>query len=167
MAYGVCYSNNMKEKKENPTIATHREARHHYEILESLEVGIVLVGCEVKSLREAGCSLSGTFARFEGGDLMVQNLYIAPYLQGNRENPDPRRLRRLLLHKSQLEKLRAQMQERGLALIPLKMYFNKNGMAKLELGLGKGKQMRDQRTDIKKRDSDRQIDRAVKNRNRK
>ena len=157
----------MKEKKENPTIATHREARHFYEILESLEVGIVLVGCEVKSLRESECSLSGSFARFEGNDLVIQNLYIAPYIRGNRENPDSKRIRRLLLHKSQLEKLRAQMQERGLALIPLKMYFNKNGIAKLELGLAKGKQMKDQRRDIKKREADRQMDRAIKNRNRK
>ena len=156
-----------KEKKENPLIATHREARHFYEILETIEAGIVLVGCEVKSLREAQSSLAGSFARFEGSDLLLQNLYIAPYLQGNRENPDPRRLRKLLLHKSQLEKLRGQMQERGLALIPLRMYFNKNGIAKLELGLAKGKQMKDQRRDIKKREADRQMDRAIKNRNRK
>ncbi len=157
----------MKEKKENPVIATHREARHYYEILETLEVGIVLVGCEVKSLREAECTLTGSFARMEGSDLVVQNLYIALYLQGNRENPDPKRLRKLLLHRSQLEKLRAQMQERGLVLIPLKMYFNAKGIAKLEIGLGKSKKLRDQRSDIKKRETARQIDRAVKNRNRK
>ena len=157
----------MKEKKEDPLIASHREARHYYEILESIEIGIVLVGCEVKSLRESQCSLAGCFARFEGPDLVVQNLYIAPYPQGNRENPDPRRLRKLLLHKSQLEKLRTRVQERGLALIPLKMYFNKSGMAKLELGVAKSKKMHDQRSDIKERDAKRQMDRAVKNRNRK
>ena len=157
----------MKEKKENPVIATHREARHFYEILETVEAGIVLVGCEVKSLREAQCSLAGCFARFEGPDLVVQNLYIAPYLQGNRENPEPTRLRKLLLHKSQLEKLRARVKERGLALIPLKMYFNSHGIAKLELGVAKSKKMHDQRSDIKKRDAARQMDRAVKNRNRK
>ena len=157
----------MKEKKENPLIATHREARHFYEILETVETGIVLVGCEVKSLRHAQCSLAGTFARFEGPDLMVQNLYIAPYLQGNRENPDSRRLRKLLLHRSQLEKLKARIQERGLALIPLRMYFNPHGIAKLELGVGKSKKLHDQRSDIKDRDAKRQIDRAVKNRNRK
>lgn len=157
----------MKDKKENPTIATHREARHFYEILESLEAGIVLVGCEVKSLRDAQCSLAGSFARFEGKDLVIQNLYIAPYLQGNRENPEPTRLRKLLLHKSQLEKLRARMVEKGLALIPLKMYFNDRGIAKLELGLGKSKKFEDQRRDIKKRDTQREISRAIKNRNRK
>ena len=157
----------MKEKKENPVIATHREARHYYEILETIEAGIVLVGCEVKSLREGQCSLAGTFARFEGPDLMMQNFYIMPYPQGNRENPDPRRLRKLLLHKSQLGKLRDRIQERGLTLIPLKMYFNDRGMAKVELGVGKSKKLHDQRSDVKKREADRQMDRAVKNRNRK
>ena len=157
----------MKEKKENPQIATHREARHHYEILETLEVGIVLVGCEVKSLRDAQCSLAGSFARYEKDGLYVQNLYIAPYIQGNRENPDSKRLRKLLLHKSQLEKLRGRIQERGLVLIPLKMYFNDRGIAKMELGLGKSKKHEDQRRDIKKRDTQREISRAIKNRNRK
>ena len=156
-----------KEKKDNPLIATHRQARHFYEILETLEAGIVLVGCEVKSLREAQSSLAGSFARFEGEDLVLQNLYIAPYLQGNRENPDPRRLRKLLLHKSQLEKLRSRIQERGLSIIPLKMYFNSHGIAKVELGVSKSKKLHDQRGDIRKRDTQRQIDRAVKNRNRK
>ena len=156
-----------KEKKLNPQIATHHEARHYYEILESVEAGLVLVGCEVKSLREGQCSLAGTFARFEGKDLVVQNLYIAPYPQGNRENPEPKRLRKLLLHKSQLEKLRTRIQERGLTLIPLKMYFNARGIAKLELGVGKSKKLHDQRADIKKKDVARQIDRAIKDRNRK
>ena len=156
-----------KEKKENPLISTHHEARHYYEILESVEAGIVLVGCEVKSLREGQCSLAGCFARFEGPHLVVQNLYITPYPQGNRENPDSRRLRKLLLHRSQLEKLRARVQERGLAIIPLKMYFNDRGIAKLELGVARSKKLHDQRADVKKRESDRQMDRAIKSRNRK
>ena len=109
----------MKDKKdkkeENPTIATHREARHHYEILESLEVGIVLVGCEVKSLRDSQCSLAGSFGRFDNPhELVLMNAYIAPYAMGNRENPDSKRPRKLLLHKSQLHKLRARTQEKGL-----------------------------------------------------
>ena len=156
-----------KEKKDNPLITTHHEARHYYEIFETLEAGIVLVGCEVKSLREAQASLAGSFARFEGTDLVIQNLYIAPYPQGNRENPDPRRLRKLLLHKSQMEKLRTRMQEKGLSIIPLKMYFNPRGIAKIELGTARSKKLRDQRSDIKERDIKREIDRAVKNRNRK
>ena len=159
----------MKEKKDEKSkvINTHREARHHYEILESLEVGIVLVGCEVKSLRDSQCSLAGSFARFEGRDLLLQNTYIAPYPQGNRENPDPRRLRKLLLHKSQLEKLRGRISEKGLTLIPLKMYFSDRGIVKIELGLGKSKKHEDQRSDIKDRESKRQLSRDIKNRNRK
>ena len=159
----------MKEKKEDKSksINTHREARHHYEILESIEAGLVLVGCEVKSLRDSQCSLVGSFARFEGKDLLLQNAYIAPYPMGNRENPDPKRLRKLLLHKSQLEKLRIRIQEKGLVIIPLKLYFSDRGMVKVELGVGKSKKHEDQRADIKKRESTRQMDRDIKNRNRK
>ena len=158
----------MKEKKDEKSkaIHTHREAWHHYEILESLEVGIVLVGCEVKSLRDAQCSLAGSFARFEGLALVLQNSYIAPYPMGNRENPDPRRLRKLLLHKSQLEKLRGRTQEKGLVLIPLKLYFSDRGIVKLELGLARSKKHEDQRADIKDRESKRQLSRDIKNRNR-
>lgn len=148
-------------------INTHREARHYYEILESVEAGIVLVGCEVKSLRDAQCSLVGSFARFEGPVLYLQNAYIAPYPQGNRENPDPKRLRKLLLHKSQLEKLRGRTTEKGLVLIPLKLYFSDRGIVKLELGLAKSKKHEDQRADIKDRESKRQIARDIKNRNRR
>ena len=159
----------MKEKKEekNKIINTHREARHHYEILESIEAGLVLVGCEVKSLRDSQCSLVGSFARFEGGQLFLQNAYIAPYAAGNRENPDPKRLRKLLLHKSQLEKLRIRTQEKGLVLIPLKLYFSDRGMVKMELGVGKSKKHADQRADVKDKESKRQLDRDIKNRNRK
>ena len=158
--------NKKEEKKQDKAIATHREARHFYEILESLEVGIVLVGCEVKSLRDAQCSLAGSFGRFDGGELFLANAYIAPYEAGSRENPDPRRNRKLLLHKSQLDKLAARTQEKGLVLIPLKMYFSAKGIVKLELGLGKSKKHEDQRADIKGREAKRQIDRALKNRNR-
>jgi SsrA-binding protein len=156
-----------KEEEKNKVINTHREARHHYEILESVEAGIVLVGCEVKSLRDAQCSLAGSFARFEGPNLVLQNMYIAPYPQGNRENPDPKRLRKLLLHKSQLEKLRGRITEKGLVLIPLKLYFSDRGIVKVELGLGKSKKHEDQRADIKDRESKRQLARDIKNRNRR
>ncbi len=156
-----------KEDEKSKVINTHREARHHYEILESIEAGLVLVGCEVKSLRDAQCSLVGSFARFEGGQLLLQNAYIAPYVAGNRENPDPKRLRKLLLHKSQLEKLRIRTQEKGLVLIPLKLYFSDRGMVKIELGVGKSKKHADQRADVKDKESKRQLDRDIKNRNRK
>lgn len=157
-----------QEKKDaSKVIHTHREARHHYEILESMETGIVLVGCEVKSLRDAQCSLAGSFARFEGQELWLYNSYIAPYAMGNRENPDSRRPRKLLLHKSQLDKLYGRTREKGLVLIPLKLYFNDRGMAKLELGLARSKKHEDQRADIKDRESKRQMSRDIKNRNRK
>ena len=156
-----------KEDEKSKVINTHREARHHYEILESIETGLVLVGCEVKSLRDSQCSLVGSFARFEGAQLFLQNAYIAPYAAGNRENPDPKRLRKLLLHKSQLEKLRVRTQEKGLVLIPLKIYFSDRGIVKLELGVAKSKKHEDQRADIKSRESQRQMDRDIKNRNRK
>ena len=155
------------EKKVEKQITTHREARHYYEILESLEAGIVLVGCEVKSLRDAQCSLAGSFARFDSGELYLVNAYIAPYESGSRENPEPRRNRKLLLHRSQMAKLQARTQERGLVLIPLKMYFTDRGIVKLELGLGKSKKHEDQRADVKEREARRQMDRAVKQRNRK
>ncbi len=155
------------EKKENKVITTHREARHYYEILESFETGVVLMGCEVKSLREGQASLVGSFARFEGAELWLMNSYIAPYEMGNRENPESKRQRKLLLHKAQLQKTQARTQEKGLVLIPLKLYFNDRGIAKLELGLAKSKKLHDQRSDIKDRQSKRDIDRAIKNRNRK
>lgn len=155
-----------KEKKKDPTITTNKEARRDYFIIESLEAGIALVGCEVKSLRESQSSLAGSFARFEGEELFLYNLYIAPYEQGNRENLETRRERKLLLHRSQLEKLRSRVQEKGQALIPLRLYFNEHNIAKVELALAKGKTHQDRREDIKKHSSQRDIDRAIKNRNR-
>ena len=141
----------MKEKKENPTIATHREARHFYEILESLEAGIVLVGCEVKSLRDAQCSLAGSFARFEGKHLVIQNLYIAPYLQGNRENPEPTRLRKLLLHKKELLSLSTRIKQQNLNLIPLCLY-NKGPLVKVQLALARSKKQFEKKEAKKRRD---------------
>ncbi len=156
-----------KEEKIDPVIVTNREARRDYFILDITEAGIVLVGCEVKSLRERKASLSGSFARLEGEELFLYNLYIAPYEMGNRENPDSKRERKLLLHRSQIEKIKAQTQEKGLAVIPLKLYFNKQGIAKVELAVAKGKKLYDKRAEIKKQSISREIDRAIKNRNRK
>ncbi len=157
----------MKEKKQNPVIVTNHEARRDYFVLDVLEAGIALVGCEVKSLRAGKASLSGSFARLEGEDVVLSNLYIAPYEMGNRENPDePTRDRRLLLHRAQINKLKIKTQEKGLTLIPLRLYFNDHGVAKVELAVAKGKNIYDKRTDIKKRSAQREIDRAIKNRNR-
>ena len=156
-----------KDKKENPVITTNREAKRDYFILDVVEAGLVLAGCEVKSLRDSQASLSGSFARLEREEVFLYNLYIPPYLMGNRENPEPRRQRKLLLHRSQINKLKVQTVEKGLALIPLKLYFNDRGIAKVELAVAKGKKLWDKRTDMKKASASREIDRAIKNRNRK
>lgn len=156
----------MPEKKEIKIITTHHEARRDYFILETYEAGMVLAGCEVKSLRESQASLAGSFARFEKEALFLYNLYIAPYKKGNFDNEEPLRPRKLLLHRSQLLRLKAKTQEKGLALIPLKLYFNDHGVAKIELAVGRGKKLYDKRSDIKKQTVKREIDRAIKNRNR-
>ena len=165
----MCYINSMKKDKEKEPgqiITTNREAWHNYFIQDTYEAGIVLEGCEVKSLRDKQVSLAGSFARFEKGALWLYKVHIAPYLMGNRENPDPLRDRKLLLHKSQLSKLKAKMDEKGLAIIPLRMYFNERGIAKVEIAVAQGKKFHDKRADIKKATAGREIDRAIKSKNR-
>jgi SsrA-binding protein len=157
----------VKEKKQDSTIVTHHEARRDYFVLDVLEAGIMLQGCEVKSLRERKASLAGSFARLDGEAFFLYNLYIAPYEQGNRENPEPTRERKLLLRRAQIEKLKVKTQEKGLTLIPLRLYFNDHGVAKVELAVSKGKKAHDKRADIKKRSTAREIDQAIKNRNRR
>ena len=160
--------NKKDEKKPDPLIATHHEARRDYFIIESIEAGIVLTGAEVKSLRDAKSSLAGSFARFEKGELFIYNFYIAPYEKAHSNNPpDPNKPRKLLLHRSQLEKIHSKVKEKGVALIPLKLYWNPFGIAKAEIALAKGKKHHDKRAEIKKGDTRREIDRAIKNRNRK
>ena len=158
----------MKEKKPDPVIVTHHEARRDYFIIESIEAGIMLRGSEVKSLRDAKSSLTGSYARFEKNELFVYNFYIAPYVKANLNNPeDPSQPRKLLLHRSQLEKIHSRVKEKGVALIPLKLYWNAHGIAKMELALAKGKKFHDKRAEIKKDTVRREIDRAIKNRNRR
>ena len=156
----------MKEKKSESLIATNHEAGRDYFILEAVEAGIVLGGCEVKSLRDRKASLAGSFARLEGNSVILYNLYIAPYPMGNLANLEPLRQRKLLLHRSQINKLKVKTIEKGQVLIPLKMYFSDRGIAKIELAVAKGKKHFDKRDDIKKRSADRDIARAIKNRNR-
>lgn len=154
------------EKKPDPVIVTHHEARRDYHVLESMECGIVLKGTEVKSLRDGKSGLSGSFARFEKNELFIYNLYIAPYDKGNINNPvDPSHPRKLLLHRSQLEKLHAEVKVKSVTLIPLKMYWNSHGIAKVELAVAKGKKLWDKRADIKNASVKREMDRAMKNRN--
>lgn len=128
-----------------------RKARHDYEILETLEAGLVLKGTEVKSIRAGQVDFTGTFARFQNGELFLENLYIAPYEKGSYTNHDPRRLRKLLLHRHELDKLKARAEQKGLTLVPLKIYFNERGKAKLLLALARGKRDYQKKADDKKR----------------
>lgn len=145
------------------TVTENRKARHEYHILETYEAGIALTGTEVKSLRAGKANLQDSYARVENAELMLYNMYISPYEQGNRFNHEPKRTRRLLMHKQEIMRLLGKTREKGLALIPLKVYF-KNGLAKVDLALAKGKKLYDRREDVAERDARREMDRAVKER---
>jgi SsrA-binding protein len=142
-------------------VASNRRAHHDYTILETMEAGMQLKGTEVKSLRSGKASLSDSFARVEGREILLYNMHIAPYEFGNIFNPDPVRPRKLLLHRRQIVKLAQEASTKHLAIIPLKVYF-KNGIAKVELALAKGKKHYDKREAIKARDSDRELKRILK-----
>ncbi|MFP4588545.1 MAG: SsrA-binding protein SmpB [Candidatus Bipolaricaulota bacterium] len=143
------------------TVATNRKARRDYEIEEVYEAGIVLQGTEVKSLRAGRCSLKEGYATVENGEVFLHNIHIARYEQGNRENHEPRRKRKLLLKKREIKRLIGKTSQKGYTLVPLKIYF-KHGYAKVELGLGKGKKQHDKRQKIKERDEQRRVERELK-----
>ncbi len=143
------------------TIADNRKARHEYEVIESIEAGIALTGTEVKSMRQGQANLKESFAKIENLEVFLHNCHVSVYDHGNRFNHDPVRKRRLLLHKSEILRLKSKVQEKGLTLIPLKLYF-KGNLVKLSLGLCKGKQLHDKRESISRRDTKRQLDRLVK-----
>ena len=152
------------EKPASPApkiIADNRRARHEYEIIEVFETGIELKGTEVKSMRTGKANLQDAFARIEAGQMWLYNCHIAPYDFGNRFNHDPVRKRRLLMHRKQILRLYQQIKEKGLTLVPLKLYFKRNWV-KVDLALVRGKQLYDKREAISKRDSKRQLDRLVK-----
>ena len=147
---------------ENPSdrsIAQNRRARHDYFILETIEAGLVLTGTEVKSLRQGKASLAEAYATVEGDEVLIRQLHIPPYDQGNRWNVDPIRARKLLLHRSEIETLRKAVAQKGQTLIPLKLYFSR-GYAKLLLGVAKGKKTHDKRQAIAERDARREMQRA-------
>lgn len=150
--------------KDIKVIAKNRRAFHDYEILDTLEVGIVLTGTEVCSLRENNCQLTDCFALIRNNEVWLNNLHIAPYSHGNIANPDSDRKRKLLLHRKQIRELIQKTQEKGLALVPLKMYFDQNSRVKLELAVGRGKKLYDKRAAMAERDSKREIERAMKQR---
>ena len=145
-------------------IATNRKARRDYEVLESLECGIELKGSEVKSLRAAKINLNDSFARFEGPEIFLYNAHISHYAQASYLNVDPDRHRKLLLHKNQIERINSKLTQKGLTLIPLKIYFNDRGFAKIELGLCKGKKLYDKRESVKRRETDKLLRRVIKDR---
>jgi SsrA-binding protein len=147
-------------------IITNRRARRDYEISESFEAGIMLTGTEVKSLRQSRGSLTDSFARVEGSGVYLYHMHIPPYEQGNMFNVDPIRTRKLLFNKSEIKRLVGLTQQKGYTLIPLKVYF-KRGYAKVEVALGKGKREYDHREDIKKRDIQREVERALGERQQK
>ena len=142
-------------------IARNKKAFYDYEITERLEAGLVLVGTEVKSLRNSTPSLLDCFVHFREGEAFLVNLYIPPYAFGNISNHDPRRTRKLLLHKREIARWRGKTAQKGLTVVPLRLYFYK-GKAKVELGLGRGKKNYDKRESIKRRDTERDMKRAVK-----
>lgn len=148
------------------TIATNRKARRDYIVLESLECGIGLTGGEVKSLRAGKMNLDESFARVEGGEMVLYGAHISPYAEASYQNVDPIRQRKLLLHKKQIIGLAAQVAQKGMTLVPLKAYFNDRGIAKIELALCKGKKTYDKREDIKRREQELEMRRMSKFRRR-
>ena len=147
----------------NGNIAQNRRARHDYEILERFEAGIVLSGSEIKSVREHKVQLQGSYARLKGGEVWLQDAHIAPYANAGYSPHDPMRDRKLLLHKKEIGKISEALNERGLTLIPLAMYF-KRGKAKVELGIARGLKRYDKREKLRERDEQRTIEQAVKQR---
>ena len=156
----------MSSRKERKTIAKNRSARHEYFIEETYECGIELAGTEVRSLRERACQISDTFALVRGRECWLVGVHIHPYSHGTIFNRDPDRRRKLLLHRKEIDYLDRKLHDRGYALVPLELYFNEDGRVKLTLGLGRGKKLYDKREDMAKRDVQRDIDRALKARNR-
>jgi len=145
-------------------IATNRKALRDYIVLEAMECGIELKGSEVKSLRQGKISLNDSFARLENNEVILYNTHISPYAEASYLNVEPTRLRKLLLHKNQIRKLIGQVTQKGFTLIPLKVYFNDRGYAKIELAVCKGKKLYDKREDIKRREIDLEMRRVMKSR---
>jgi SsrA-binding protein len=145
-------------------VATNRKAFHDYFIEERFEAGIVLQGTEVKSLRDGRANLQDSYASARDGEVYLYNCHISPYSHGNIMNHDPTRPRKLLLHKKEINKLMGKTQQKGLTLVPLRIYFSKRGHAKVELGLAKGKKLYDRRESIKAREAGREVERAIKER---
>ena len=144
-------------------VCQNKKARHDYHIIEVLEAGMVLVGTEVKSLREGRANLKDSYARIRDGELYLMQAYISPYSHASHDNHDPERIRKLLVHQRELKRLTGKTQEKGLTLVPLKIYF-KEGKAKIELALASGKKSYDKRETLKRQTQKREMERAIKDR---
>ena len=151
-------------KSSTKLIANNKKAYHDYFILDTYEAGIALAGTEVKSLRMGKCSIKESFVRIENGEVFIYGMHISPYEKGNIFNKDPLRERKLLLHKAEINKLLGKMKEKGIAIVPLKVYF-KGSLVKVEIGLARGKKLYDKRQDIAKKDMRREASRDFKIRN--
>ncbi len=145
-------------------VARNRKARHEYHIEDTVEAGIVLQGTEVKSIRAGKVNLKDSFAAVENGEVFLYNMHISPYEKGNRQNHEPERKRKLLLHKREIRKLIGYSKSTGYTLVPLQLYFNERNLAKVELALARGKKIYDKRRDIADRTAKRQMERALKER---
>lgn len=152
----------MKQKK---TLANNKKAKHDYFIEEVYEAGMALTGTEIKSMRQGKLNLKESFAKVEGGEIIVYGMHISPYEQGNRFNVDPLRPRKLLLHKQEIRKLIGYTTLKGLTLVPLSVFLNEQGLAKMELAVARGKKNYDKRDDVAKKDSERRMQQELKSRN--
>jgi SsrA-binding protein len=150
----------MPREQGRKVVASNRKARHDYTILDTYEAGMALTGTEVKSLRAGRASLADAFADENNGEIFLRGLHIPEYTQGTWTNHEPRRVRKLLLHRDEIRKMQGKLRDDGLTMIPLSVYFN-NGYAKVELALAKGKKSYDKRQDLATRDAQKEINRAV------
>ena len=153
-------------KREQKSIAVNRKASHDYELLERYEAGIELKGTEVRSLRDNGCQLIDCFALVRDGEVWLYNMHIPPFSQGNIANVDTDRKRKLLLHKKEIRYLDRQIREKGMTLVPTRIYFKENSLVKVELAVARGKKLYDKRESMAQRDTQREIERAMKERSR-
>ena len=153
----------MAQQRDRKVIASNRRARHDYLIEDTIEAGLVLTGTEVKSLRAGHASLTDGFAQISDGEAWLHNVHIPQYLLGTWTNHEPRRIRKLLLHRKEIDRLAQRTAEQGLTLVPLSLYFS-DGKAKVELGIGRGKRTYDKRQDLARRDAAREMDRALRRR---
>jgi SsrA-binding protein len=154
-----------KKEKAIKIVCQNKQARRNFFIDDTYEAGMVLVGTEVKALREGRANLTDSFAAVKDDEVYLHDMHISPYSHGNRYNHEPRRKRKLLLHRREIRRIYGKTRERGFTLIPLKVYF-KNGKAKVEIGIGKGKKLYDKRDDLKRRDDKRDMERALREKHR-